>query len=139
MNEMKTIPARSEVPVEHTWAIEDMYATKADWEKDIESTKQLAQKAASYEGMLGESAGNLLAYCQLEEEMGCHLGEVYGYAARIKDQDTADSEGQAMEAKAMSLYVECSGLLAFSGPEILAIDDEKLNGFFESCPELQLL
>lgn len=136
MNEMKTIPARSEVPVEHTWAIEDMYATKVDWEKDIESTKQLAQKAASYEGMLGESAGNLLAYCQLEEEMGCHLGEVYGYAARVKDQDTADSEGQAMEAKAMSLYVECSGLLAFSGPEILAIDDEKLNGFFESCPEL---
>ncbi|MBQ7841583.1 MAG: oligoendopeptidase F [Lachnospiraceae bacterium] len=136
MSEMNKILVRSEVPTEHTWALEDMYATKADWEKDLEATKEIAVNAAALAGKLKDSAENLLKYCELDEELGCHLSDVYGYASRMKDQDTTDSVGQAMEAKAMSLYVECSGMTSFAGPEILDIDEETLNGYYEVCPKL---
>ena len=35
MSEMKKIWKREEIPVEHTWATEDLYATDAAWEEDL--------------------------------------------------------------------------------------------------------
>lgn len=136
MSEKKTIPARSEVAVKDTWALEDMYKTAKDWEKDAEDAKAVATQAAGYAGRLAQDPENLLSYCRLEERLDCLLDNIYGYASRLKDQDTTDPAGQAMEAKALSLWVECSSMLSFSGPEILAIPEEKLNEFYEKKPEL---
>lgn len=138
MAENKKIPARSEVAEENTWALEDMYATVQDWEADLEKAKAIAQEAASFSGRLAERAENLLSYCRLEEQLDCVVDNVYGYASRKKDQDTADAQGQAMEAKAMRLWVECSALLAFASPEILAIPEEKLKAFYEEAQELSV-
>lgn len=136
MAESKKVPARSEVAVENTWALEDMYATVEDWEADVEQARAVAQEAAGFCGKLAACAENLLAYCRMEEKLDCIMDNVYGYASRRKDQDTADAQGQALEAKAMSLWVECSGLMAFAGPEILAIPEEKLEAFYEEKTEL---
>ncbi len=113
-----------------------MYATKQDWETDLEKTRELARKASEYEGKLAESAENLLEYCRMEEDLDCLLDTVYGYASRTRDQDTTDPMGQEMEAAAMSLYVECSGLIAFAGPEILSVPEERIETFFLEKPEL---
>lgn len=136
MGETKKIPARSEVAVCDTWALEDMYATVQDWEADLERARALSAEAAALSGKLAESADNLLSYCVLDEKIDVILSNSYGYAARRKDQDTADAQGQEMESRAMSLVVECSGLLAFSGPEILAIPQETLEAFYEEKKEL---
>lgn len=136
MAESKKVPARSEIATENTWALEDMYATVQDWEADVEKARTLANEAAGFCGRLAESAGNLLDYCRLEEKLDCIIDNVYGYASRRKDQDTADAQGQELEAKATSLWVECSGLMAFAGPEILAIPEEKLEAFYEEKPKL---
>ena len=64
------------------------------------------------------------------------LSEIYGYASRVKDQDTADAAGQTLSARAMGLYVECSGLISFADPEILSIPEEKLEAFYAEKPEL---
>lgn len=137
MSEVKTIPARSEVRKEDTWALEDMYADRQAWEAAFAKAKEMAAQAASYAGRLGESAENLLEYASLSEKLDCVLSEVYGYASRVKDQDTADAEGQTLEARAMGLYVECSGLTSFAGPEILAVPEEKLEAFYTEKPELE--
>ena len=56
MEENQKIPMRSQVKKEDTWAIEDMYATVEDWEKDFAAAKKVAEEAAEYAGRLGESA-----------------------------------------------------------------------------------
>ena len=56
MEENQKIPMRSQVKKEDTWAIEDMYATVEDWEKDFVAAKKVAEEAAEYAGRLGESA-----------------------------------------------------------------------------------
>ena len=53
MGEVKTIPARSEVRKEDTWALEDMYVDKQAWEEDFAKAKEIAEQAASYAGKLG--------------------------------------------------------------------------------------
>lgn len=35
------IPLRSEVAVENTWALEDLYATDDDWKADMERLKSM--------------------------------------------------------------------------------------------------
>ena len=52
------------------------------------------------------------------------IENIHGYASRQYDVDTTNSTYQAMMAKATSIYVECSGKLAFGPLEILAIPDE---------------
>lgn len=136
MAESKKVPARSEVAAENTWALEDMYATVQDWEADVEKARALASEAAGFCGRLAESAQNLLDYCRLEEKLDCIIDNIYGYASRRKDQDTADAQGQELEARATSMWVECSGLMAFAGPEILAVPEEKLEAFYEEKPNL---
>lgn len=137
MGEGKKIPARSEVRKEDTWALEDMYADRQAWEEDFAGARKMAEQAADYAGKLGEGAEPLFGYCSLAEQLDCVLSNVYGYAARTKDQDTSDAEGQTLAARAMSLYVECSGLTSFAGPELLAIPDEKLEAFYAQKPELE--
>lgn len=44
MEENQKIPMRSQVKKEDTWAIEDMYATVEDWEKDFATAKKVARK-----------------------------------------------------------------------------------------------
>ena len=56
----KELLKREEVKVEDTWKVEDMYATAADWEKDLELIKGITEKMVSLEGKIGESAKNLL-------------------------------------------------------------------------------
>ena len=109
MEENQKIPMRSQVKKEDTWAIEDMYATVEDWEKDFAAAKKVAEEAAEYAGRLGESAQALYDWSALTEKLDCMLSEIYGYASRVKDQDTADAAGQTLSARAMGLYVECSG------------------------------
>ena len=46
MEENQKIPMRSQVKKEDTWAIEDMYATVEDWEKDFAAAKKVAEEAA---------------------------------------------------------------------------------------------
>ena len=38
------IPLRSEVAVENTWALEDLYATDDDWKADMERLKSMMQQ-----------------------------------------------------------------------------------------------
>lgn len=132
MEEMKKIPLRSQVKEEDTWAITDMYETEAAWEADLALLKQKTEEAAAYQGKLGESAASLLSFCRLEEEIGMLINDIYGYASRRSDVDTADAACQAMKATATSAYVSCQGALAFSRPEIMEITDGKLAEFLEA-------
>ena len=60
MGEVKTVPARSEVRKEDTWALEDMYADRQAWETAFAGAKELAEQAASYAGKLGKARKTFL-------------------------------------------------------------------------------
>ncbi len=65
----KELPKRSEVRVEDTWAVEDIYPNLQAWEKDLEAAKEIGAKLASCQGKIGESAAQLwrLSVCMRKE------------------------------------------------------------------------
>ena len=134
----KELLKREEVKVENTWKIEDIYPSKAEWEADLATCEELAEKIAGYEGKVGESAANLLQVLNWNAELGEKLMLAYNYSERLFDQDQKNTTHQAMSAKTTSVYAGIAEKTAFVDPEIVAIDDEVLEGFYREESGLEL-
>lgn len=134
----KKIPVRSEVDPKYIWALEDVYASDELWNKDLEKARTFPQQLAAYQGHLGESAGTLLEFLKLGDEIGILFDSLYGYAQRKSDEDTANSLYQGMTSQAMQIMVAVDAAGSFETPELLAIPDETLEQFYQEQPELEV-
>ncbi len=133
----KTILPRDQVPEEFTWNLGDIFESDEAWLKEYEALKALPERVLAFRGRLGESAESLLAFFRLQDEMEVRLENLYCYASCKNDQDTANGVYQDLRGKAMSTVVAVSSAAAFAAPEIMAIDDDRLNLFYIAQPELE--
>ncbi|MBP3569745.1 MAG: oligoendopeptidase F [Lachnospiraceae bacterium] len=134
----KELLKRSEVRVEDTWKVEDMYATVEDWKADLETVKKLADELTTYQGRMGESAENLYQVMHLDDEISRIGGMAYSYASRCSDVDTTNTENQSLVMQVRTLFVTLGEKSAFVIPEILAIPEETLEQFYKEKPELEV-
>src|SRR4051794_28692123 len=132
------LPARSEIVVEDTWRLEDIFASDDTWEKEFQEVKALIPHVKDFEGKLGESAGSLYEALQFQDGLLERLGKLYAYSHMRYDQDTTNSFYQGLDDRMKSLYAQAASGLAFIVPEILSIDEEKLKGFLNEKEELKL-
>lgn len=128
---------RSEVPIENTWNLKDIFESDEAWLEEYEALKKMPEKLSKYAGRLSESAETMLEYFKLSDEVEVRMTKFYGYASQSSDQDTADSKYQDFAGKAMSTYTMIAGAVAFERPEIMAMSEDTLNSFYEKCPELK--
>jgi len=135
---VKKLPMRNEVPVEDTWRLEDIFATDEQWDMEYNSVKAMLPKANEYKGKLGESANLLWEALQYQDEVMMRLGKLYAYAHMRYDQDTTNGFYQGMDDRAKNLYTQVSSAFAYVVPELLSIDEEKLNQFLVEKEELRL-
>ncbi|MFP3388044.1 oligoendopeptidase F [Brevibacillus sp. SIMBA_040] len=126
MNKSKTLPKRSDVPAEYKWRLEDIYPSDADWEKDVQKSKQLADQIAALKGTLGQSGKQLLQALTLQDELLKTLDQVYVYARMRRDEDNANSKYQGLTDRATGLSTQVYGAISYIQPEILAISNEEL-------------
>ncbi|MBP5197508.1 MAG: oligoendopeptidase F, partial [Lachnospiraceae bacterium] len=133
----KDLPLRSEVKVEDTWKLEDMYQSKEAWEADVAECVRIGDEIAKFEGKVCESAKTLKEVLDLDTKVDWMLTFAYDYAARLHDQDTADTEHQAMSAKIFMTYSQVGAQTSFIAPEIVDLDDAVLEGFYKELPELE--
>lgn len=133
----ETIKKRSEINIEDTWDTSVIFSDDVAWETALQEAGKYLPKIKSYEGRLCESAATLLEYLDLNEKIGRDIERVYGYASLKADEDTAVAKYQNMKGKAMSLLVEIQTASAFETPELTALDDNTLEGFYTQLPPLE--
>lgn len=133
----QSIPKRSEVPEEMTWNLKDMFESDQAWMAEYEAMKEFPAKIAVFQGTLARSAQDLLAWFRLQDEIELRLSVLMGYASCKGDEDTGNSFYQDVRGKAMNVYVSIASAAAFATPEIMAIPEEALNGFYAQEPELE--
>jgi oligoendopeptidase F len=134
----RPIPPRSEVPQELTWNLLDLFPGGDEaWLAEYEALKTMPEQAASFRGVLGRSAEDLLRWFRTQDEASIRLERLYTYAACKGDEDTANGTYQDMRAKAIATLVAIQSAAAFAGPEIMAIDEDRLNLFYVAQPELE--
>jgi len=137
MAEQNKIRNRTEIPVEDTWATEDMYASDAAWEQELATLEEDKAVLAAYAGRLSESGQVLYDYLYKMEKGDAKASLLANYCMRKSDEDTRNATYQAMTGKFMSVVVGLSAALSFETPEIMAISDETLEGFYAQCPALE--
>ena len=133
----ETIRERKDIPLKDTWALEDLYATDADWERALARMQARMPELSEFEGKLAQNGQTLCAFLALLEELDTQAESLGNYAMRRGDQDTRDANYQAMNGKFISAVTELSAGLSFATPEIMAIPEENLEGFYADCPRLE--
>ncbi len=133
---MERIRPRCEIPVEDTWATEDMFSNDAAWEEALSILVQDREVLAGYAGRLAESGEVLYDYLYRMEMADVKASLLGNYCMRKSDEDTRNTTYQAMTGKFMSEVVALRSALSFETPEIMAISDERLEAFFADCPAL---
>lgn len=137
MNETKKIRSREEIPAEDKWAIEDLYATDEAWEQELATLAEDQSALASFAGRLGQDGQTLRAYLEKMEQVNAKAELLGNYCMRRADEDTRNAVYQAMTGKFMSVVVALGAACSFDTPEIMAIPDEVLEGFYAACPGLE--
>ena len=137
MEEIKKIPQRSELAVEDTWATEDMYSSDEAWEQELQEVAGAMNILPGFAGKLGTDPQALYGYLKAMEDVDVKASLLANYCMRKSDEDTRNATYQAMTGKFMSVIVALNAASSFATPEIMAISDETLDGFYAACPELE--
>ena len=137
MEELNKIPERSEIAEQDKWAIEDLYASDEAWEADLAALEDAKAMAPKFAGHLGDSAEVLYEYLENMEKVNAKAELLANYCMRKTDEDTRVAKYQAMSGKFMNAVVSLGAAFSYETPEIMAISDETLDGFYAACPKLE--
>ena len=89
--------ARSEVPAEYTWKIEDLFASVADWQAEKEAVARLiAQIDGKAKGWTASPAA-MLALLDLVNEIDMKGSRLMSYASHQSNTDMGNTQFQALE------------------------------------------
>ena len=137
MSNSETIRARDQIPQEDTWALEDLYPSDESWEQALSALTARQAEAAAFAGKLDESGETLCAFLHLVEDVDGQSELLANYAMRKADQDTRNATYQAMVGKLMGVLTAVGAAFSFATPEIMAIPEEALEGFYKAAPGLE--
>ncbi|QNO14521.1 oligoendopeptidase F [Alkalicella caledoniensis] len=132
----KVVPFRNEVEDQHKWAVDEIYQSIADWEKDYHKVTELLNRILPLKGNL-KHAAKLYQCLTLQDELSELLGKVHVYVALKRDEDTNHTENQSNVQRAEDLLLNVKTELSFINPEILSFTTETINRLFEEQPKLK--
>lgn len=75
---------------------------------------------------------------KLSDEISVLCDSLGNYAQRRSDEDTANAKYQGFLGQLMNAYVAVNSAGSFETPEIISIEEDKLQEFYDDKPELKL-
>lgn len=137
MFDSNVIRKREDIPVEDTWALEDIYSSNEAWEQELSTLSADREELEGFAGHLGDSGEMLYRYLEKMEQTNVKAAMLANYAMRRSDEDTRNATYQAMTGKFMSVAVALDAACSFETPEIMAIGQDTLDAFYRDYPELE--
>ena len=137
MGEIEKLPARSEIAEADKWALEDLFLTDADWEAAVKQLEEQLAQLKGYAGKVSASADALYAYLTLADETENLFEKVLVYSNEKMHEDMGNFTYQGYAAQAQAAATHLSAAEAFFEPELLAMEESRLQGFFKEDPKLE--
>ena len=129
---------RSEVPLEQTWKVEDIFATKEQWEKELAQLKTHAAVIVKNKGKLAEGPKVLLECLDGAETLQSHAMRVISYASLQLSSDGTNQEFQIMAGRARAIMSEILAQTSFVQNEALALPEGTLDRYLKEEEGLQV-
>ena len=137
MGEIEKLPARSEIAEADKWALEDLFLTDADWEAAVKQLEDQLAQLKGYAGKVSASADALYAYLTLADKTENLFEKVLVYSNEKMHEDMGNSTYQGYAAQAQAAAARLSAAEAFFEPELLAMEESRLQGFLKEEPKLE--
>ncbi|WP_188207239.1 oligoendopeptidase F [Alkalibacillus aidingensis] len=128
---------RSEVPVEQTWDLSDLFETEVEWEKELGAIQQDIELVTKYKGTLSGSSENLLNCLQAKDALDQRVTRVRTYAHLRQSSDGTNPDNQAMSARAASVVSEVSASTSFIESEIIQLEETTIKNYIQQEPDLK--
>ncbi|NMB66237.1 MAG: oligoendopeptidase F family protein, partial [Spirochaetes bacterium] len=125
----KQIPARNEIPAEHTWDLTPLFVSDSNWEEVYSNTEQLISRYKNYEGKLADSFDVFLQAIEFDLSIARDIDRLYTYAHLKSDEDTTNQNAQAMLQKAHSLAQRAAEASSFLVPEIQSLPEAVISNY----------
>lgn len=135
---MTTYSSRDEISEQYRWDLTSIFENDEAFLSALEKAKNYPEQCLSFQGRISQSPEALLEYLRFDDEMSIELSKLVNYANRKADEDTRSSLYQDYSSQVMSLYVSISGACSWFASELLSINEETMNQFYQQCPDLEL-
>lgn len=134
----KRLLKRSEVKIEDTWDLSDLYSSKAAWEAELAVIKEQLQAIEKQQGAVMVSPANLLFVLETMADAEQRLELAYSYAARLYDENQKNTEHQAMTGRMQALFTDYASRVSFVEPELLVAEEAVIENYLKEEPALEL-
>ena len=128
---------RCEIEDKYKWDLTKIYKDEKEWQKDFDDVKEEILKVTSYKDSFLSNGKKLYEYLKYDEEVSRKLEKIYYYAHLNYDADTLDEKYKVMKNKVSDLFTKYNELSSFVVPEILKLEEEKLNTFYKDEEKLE--
>ncbi len=129
---------RKDIPKEYKWDIESIFRDFDQWGKSFKEAQVLADEFTKYQGKVIDTSENLYNALRDHDELYRLIRKLYSYASMKLDEDTRQGGSQELSSKAMALVVGAQDKISFLMPEILKLDNDRLEKYFIEEPKLKL-
>ena len=140
---MSTAPAvrsrvRSEIPVEYTWNLADIYPSWEAWEADRAVFEGRIAEYAGLKGTLAQGPAQLLQAFRLNDALGQLAHRVYFYPSLRYDEDQRDNTINARKQTVEALFARWQQATSWLSPELLTIPLDTVRQWIATSSDLAL-
>ncbi|MGZ9584434.1 oligoendopeptidase F [Paenibacillus marinisediminis] len=128
---------RSEVPIEATWRLEDLFEHETAWRHEMESILADLGTVTSYKGKLYEGPSILLSCLEAMEVIQQRAMICSAYSRLKISEDSTNATNQANNSRALDMTSSISTALSFISAEISLMSDDNLQHFLSEEPKLR--
>ncbi|EMW6188454.1 oligoendopeptidase F [Enterococcus faecium] len=136
--EVKQLPKREELPEDLTWDLTKIFSSDKEFDEKYLELSEKLKKSEKYKGTLNQGASQFLDAIEFVLSVYRQTEIIYVYAHLKNDQDTGNTEYQALYARASSLFSKVSEAVSWFEPEILQLSDERIWQYFKEEPKLEV-
>lgn len=122
---------RKDVKIEDTWDLTLLYKNDEEFEKDFKSMEDFSKEVSKFKGNLSKSAKELRDILDSIMKASIVLEKLGSYAFLKQTEDLTNNDSNIKVARFAKLSSEFSANLSYFEPELMSIDDEKINSFLK--------
>lgn len=134
---VKALPNRSEVNVEETWNLEDLFKTEADYEAAIATLEQdVAAYVSQFQSKIIDAKSAIEAL-KGYENIFQQIIPIGTYTNLSVSTDQTNDDAQMRASKLGSIIAKINSQLSFVKSDLLALSTETLEDAMKEAPDFQ--
>lgn len=136
MSDNGELVTRDQVDDQLKWNLDDLFNSDEEMQKALQQTLKVVDEFKTFEQTVTDNAKNLLKVLQLSKQIDEELEKEFVYAFLRRDSDTTQSQAATLFGHISNELSKISAEMAFLDPQLVALDEQKLQQFYAEEPQL---